>query len=359
MALLSLYRGRPLRADLNSAERRKRIAAAVGSGASVAEEDRWAAFNLSAGRAAVPRHRGQVREAAQYGREAIGMVIDTPLETLSYAQAFGLLGTLTALVDDLARAGGTQEAIEHYSDTVVGLARRLSELYPDEADYQRALARNLMQRARLHAGTPKAVEDVKAAVSRVERLVQEEALPWRIDEARSLRQEAGALLEDWGAKPTKAVPAGQPATWLDPKSIADVVPTLVFNRLLRFNTRLPPGIYAPGPKLTLGEDELLGIWEREGSGAGFVSGCRTDYRETRDIAADLAAGRTPSPLPGSGAWELVEWHKVAPPEEFVERLGARSVRAFRADMRAAAAATLGSAGTCWPSRRRACAGGSA
>jgi len=118
----------------------------------VAEEDRWAAFNLSAGRADVPRLRGQVRKAAQYGHEAIGMVIDTPPETLNYAQAFGLLGTLTALVDDLARAGGTQEAIEHYSDTLVGLARRLRELHPDEADYQRALARSLMQRARLHAG---------------------------------------------------------------------------------------------------------------------------------------------------------------------------------------------------------------
>lgn len=263
------------------------------------------------------------------------MVIDTPPETLNYAQAFGLLGTLTALVDDLTRAGGTKEAIEHYSDTVVALARRLSELHPDEADYQRALARNLTQRARLHAGTPRAVEDVKAAVSTVERLVQEEALPWRIDETRSLRQEAGALLEDSGAEPnTKPVPAGEPATWLDPKSIADVVPTLVFNRLLRFNTRLPPGIYAPGPKLTLCEDELLGIWEREGSGAGFVIGLSDVFSETRDIAADLAADRTPIPLPGGSAWELEEWHEVAPPEEFVERLGASSVRAFRANMRA-------------------------
>jgi hypothetical protein len=49
MALLSLYRDRPLRADLNSEERRERIAAAIASGAPVAEEDRWATFNLSAG----------------------------------------------------------------------------------------------------------------------------------------------------------------------------------------------------------------------------------------------------------------------------------------------------------------------
>ena len=335
MALLSLYRGRPLRADLNSAERRQRIAAEVESGGSVAEEDRWAAFNLSAGRADVPRLRGQVREAAQYGHEAMGLVIDTPPETLNYVQAFGLLGTLTALVEDLARAGGTQEAIEHYSDTVVELARRLSELHPDEADYRRALVRNLLQRARLHAGTPRAAEDVKAAVSTVECLVQEEALPWRIDEARSLREEAGALLDDSGAEPnTKPVPAKEPASWLNLKSIADVVPTLVFNRLLRFNTRLPPGIYAPGPKLTLCEDELLGIWEREGSGAGLVIGLSDVFSETRDIAADLAADRTPSPLPGGGAWELEEWHEVASPEEFVKRLGASSVHAFRANMRA-------------------------
>lgn len=335
IALLSLYRGRLLRADLNSAERRQRIAAAVESGASVAEEDRWAAFNLSARRADVPRLRGKVREAAQYGHEAIGMVIDTPPETLNYAQAFGLLGTLTALVDDLARAGGTQEAIEHYSDAVVGLARQLSELHPDEADYKRALARNLVQRARLHAGTPRGGEDVKAAVSTVERLVQEEALPWRIDEARSLRQESGTLLEDSDAEPnTEPAPAQEPATWLDPRSIANVVPTLVYNRLLRFNTRLPPGIDAPGPKLTLCEDELLGIWGREGSGAGFVVGLSDVFSETRGIATDLAAGRSPSPLPGEGEWELEDWHEVAPPEEFVERLDASPVRAFRASMRA-------------------------
>src|SRR3712207_7522584 len=51
-------------------------------------------------------------------------------------------------------------------------------------------------------------------------------------------------------------PAGDPATWLDWKTITDVVPTLVFNRLLRFSTRLPPGIDAPGPRLTLRDDEL-------------------------------------------------------------------------------------------------------
>jgi hypothetical protein len=39
-------------------------------------------------------------------------------------------------------------------------------------------------------------------------------------------------------------------------------------------------------------------------------------------------------LPGGGAWELEEWHEVALPDEFVERLGASSLRAFRANMRA-------------------------
>jgi hypothetical protein len=228
LALLSVYRGRVLRADLNSAERRQRIAAAVANGGAVAEEDRWAAFNLSAGRADVPRLRGQVREAAQFGHGAVGLVIDTPPETLEYAKAFGLLATLTALVADLSRGGGTQEAIDHYSDTVVGLARRLSDLHPDEADYRRALARNLMQRARLHTGAPRAVEDVKAAVSALESLVQEEALPWRIDEARSLLRDAKALLKDWGAEPIdEPAPVGEPASWLDAKSTADVVPTLV------------------------------------------------------------------------------------------------------------------------------------
>jgi hypothetical protein len=56
--------------------------------------------------------------------------------------------------------------------------------------------------------------------------------------------------------------------------------------------------------LTLRDDELLGIWEREGSGAGFVIGLSDAFSESGDIAVELAAGRTPSPLPGSGAWEL-------------------------------------------------------
>jgi hypothetical protein len=241
---------------------------------------------------------------------------------------------MTALVADLARAGGEQQAIDHYSDTVVGLAQRLSELHPEEPDYRRALARNLMQRAHLHAGTPGAVDDVQAAVSTLERLVEQEALPWRIDEASTLRRDADALLESWGAEPVdEPVPVREPLRWLDPASVADVVPTLHFHRLLRFNTRLPPGIDAPGPRLTVHRDELLGIWERADSGAGFVIGLSDVLSDTGDIAADLAAGRAPSPFSGSGSWELQEWQEDAPHEEFVERLAADSVRAFRVGMR--------------------------
>jgi len=261
-------------------------------------------------------------------------VIDTPPEALDYTQAFKLLGTLTALVADLARAGGEQQAIDHYSDTVVGLAQRLSELHPEEPDYRRALARSLMQRARLHAGEPGAVDDVKVAVSTLERLVAEEALPWRVDEAATLRRDADALLNAWGAEPIdEPVPAKEPVRWLDPGSIADVAPTLHFHRQLRFNTRLPPGIDAPGPRLTVHDDELLGIWERKDSGAGLVIGLSDVLSDIGDIAADLAAGRAPSPLPGSGSWELEEWHEDAPPDAFVERLAADSVRAFRVVMR--------------------------
>ena len=167
----------------------------MADGDSVAAGDRWAGFNLSAGRAAVSRLRRQLRQAAQYGHEAIGMVIDTAPETLDYAQAFGLLGALTAMVDDLARAGGLQETIQHYSDSAVELARRLAELHPDEPDYRQALAGNLLQRARLNAGTPRATEDAQAAVSAVASLAQEKALPSRVDEARSLAQQAAELLE--------------------------------------------------------------------------------------------------------------------------------------------------------------------
>jgi hypothetical protein len=66
-----------------------------------------------------------------------------------------------------------------------------------------------------------------------------------------------------------------------------------------------------------------------------VIGLSDASSKTGDIAADLAMGRTPSPLPGSGTWELEEWHEDVPPEEFVERLAARSVPAFRAVMRVA------------------------
>jgi hypothetical protein len=119
------------------------------------------------------------------------------------------------------------------------------------------------------------------------------------------------------------------------------VATLVFNRLLRFSTRLPPGISAPGPRLTLRDDELLGIWEREDSGAGFVIGLSDAFSDTDDTAAELAAGRSPSPLPGSGTWSLQDWHEDAAPAELIQRLGADSVRAFRAVMRAGDARLCG------------------
>lgn len=60
-------------------------------------------------------------------------------------------------------------------------------------------------------------------------------------------------------------------------------------------------------------------------------------------------------MPGSGAWELEEWCEGAPPEELVERFGARSIRAFRADMRATGGdarlggylLTVEKEGVCW------------
>lgn len=201
-ALLSLYRNVPLRAELTSSDRRERIAAAVENGVAVDEADRWAAFRLSAGRASVPRLRGQVGEAAQYLHEAVGLVSDVATERLDYANAFALLRALTHLVDDLARAGGTPEAVTHYADAVVNLTRQLSELHPEEPDYRRALARNLMQRARLFPGTPGAVDDVRAAVAAVESLVRDEPLPWRLEEARDVRAHADSLLAEWDASPT-------------------------------------------------------------------------------------------------------------------------------------------------------------
>jgi hypothetical protein len=193
-ALLSLYRNEPLRGERTSARRRERIEAALAGGEPLDDEDRWAAFTLLAGRASVPRLRGQVQQAAEYLHEAVGLVADVDPAALDYPKAFSVLGMLTQLVNDLARASGTPEAIAHYSNTVVDLGRTLGKLHPDEPDYRRALARNLMQRARLYPGTPSAAEDMREAVDVIEQLVREEPFPWRAEEASSLRGEAEQLL---------------------------------------------------------------------------------------------------------------------------------------------------------------------
>jgi hypothetical protein len=193
-ALLSLYRNESLRGDRSSVQRRERIEAALAAGEALDDEDRWAAFRLLAGRASVPRLRGQVQQAAEYLHEAVGLIADVDHAALDYPKAFTLLGTLTQLVNDLARASGTPEAIAHYSNAVVDLGRNLSELHPDEPDYRRALARNLMQRAQLSPGTSSAETDAREAVQLVEQLAGEEPFPWRADEASSLRREAGQLL---------------------------------------------------------------------------------------------------------------------------------------------------------------------
>jgi hypothetical protein len=331
-ALLSLYRNVSLRAELASSDRRERIAAAVESGAAIDDADRWAAFRLSAGHAAVPQLRGQVREAAQYLHEAAGLVSEVGTEGLDYANAFTLLRALTQLVDDLARAGGTSQAVRHYADAVVDLARGLSELHPQEPDYRRALARSLMQRAGLFPRTPGSVDDVRAAVAAVEALVRDEPLPWRLDEARDIRERAEALLAEWNAQPADDSPepaeaSGQPVAWLDPGSAAKGTPLLVFNPLLRFGTRLPPEALWRGPALSVADAELLGVWGDEASGAGLVVGL-SELNSADDVAAGLAAGQPLNPLPGAQEWELVQWHEDHVPAGFVERLEAGSARAF-------------------------------
>ena len=198
-ALLSLYRNESLRARQTSQARRERVEAAIENGEELDDEDRWAGFRLLAGRASLPRLRGQLREAVEASHQAVGLIEGVDPATLDYAKAFGLLGTLTQLVNDLSRAQGTPEAIAYYSDAVVDLARRLGELNPGEPDYRRALARNLMQRAQLNPGTPNAADDVREAVVAVDGLVHEEPLTWRVDEAGELRRKAESLLQAWGA----------------------------------------------------------------------------------------------------------------------------------------------------------------
>jgi len=194
-ALLSLYRNEPLRAEQTSQARRERIEAALDHGETLDDEDRWAGFVLLAGRASVPRLRGQLREAVEAAHNAVGLIEGVDPATLDYPKAFRLLGILTQLVNDLSRAQGTPEAIAHYSNMVVDLARRLGELNPGEPDYCRALARNLMQRAQLFPGTPEAADDVREAVAAVEGLVHKEPLAWRVDEAKEFRRTADSLLD--------------------------------------------------------------------------------------------------------------------------------------------------------------------
>lgn len=197
-ALLSLYRSVPLRAQQNSADRRQRLAAAVASGSPVDEADRWAAFTMSVGRAPVPRRRGQLREAAEYVLAAFRLLGAVQPDDLDYPQAFRVLTALVQLTDDLSGAGGTREAIEFYSDAAVDLARRLAALHPDEPDYSRALARKLIRRAQLFADAPDAEPDVREAVATIDALAQQEPLPWRVEEAQSLRRDAEALLRERG-----------------------------------------------------------------------------------------------------------------------------------------------------------------
>jgi hypothetical protein len=163
-----------------------------------------------------------------------------------------------------------------------------------------------MQRAGLFQGTPGAVDDVRSAVAAVETLVRDDPLPWRLDEARDIRERAEALVTEWDAataddSPEPAEATGRRVTWLDPGSAAEGVPLLVFNPLLRFGTRLPRAVPWSGPTLSVADAELLGVWGDEAWGAGLVVGL-SELQSADDVAAGLAAGRPPNPLPGTQEW---------------------------------------------------------
>jgi hypothetical protein len=338
-ALLSLYRNVPLRTLPNSPERRSRLAEAVERGEPVDESDRWAAFSLAVGRADVPRLRGRRADAAQLVHEALGILGELDVAQLDYPHAFRFLTALTNLVNDLTHAGGTEEAIGFYADQTVDVTRRLWELHSDEPDYARALSRALFQRARTGLGTVDAVSDVDEGVALVDGLVTANPLPWRLDEARDVRRDAESLLGERdipAGLPNPSPQVGQPtAPWLDPTTRADVVPTLVFNRLLRFGSRLPPPVPVSGPHLTVQDGELLGIWDEPGSSAGLVVGLADASTNAVDaIIEPVVAGAVPGPLPGEPPpWTLVAVQEDSAPPDFADRLEVDNARAFRLELR--------------------------
>lgn len=343
-ALLSQYRNEALRAEQTSSARWDRIDAALAGRAALADEDRWMAFAIAAGRADVPRLRGQLVEASLHLHQGVEIVVDDDPATFDYSRAFRLLTKIDWLVSDLSRAGGSTEVIARYADVLVDLPRRLVELHPEEPDYRRALARHLVLRARLFGDATVRVDDVNEAVAIVDALVREDPLPWRVDEARELRRVAEAVLEAWSrplpeAEPQNPDVAREPAVWLDPERVEGTV-FVVIEPLLRFVTGLPPELRdKDDPRLSLQDGALVAVW---GDGASSLVAELAEKRwdDEDRTAADLAAGRPPGPLPGTGTREVVAWHEEPLTAPFLEDLAAETAHAFRFEVRDTAEGTL-------------------
>lgn len=191
-ALLSLHRNETLRSSRSSFEREQRIRDALDADEELADDDRWAAFAVLAGDAAVARFRGDLRTAIELTVDALAVAAESD-SALDYSWAFALLTALRHLTNDLPRAGGTEESIAFYRDASVDYARRLVAEQPDEPDYRRALAHALMDRAR----QCETAADAEEAAAVFAELAREEQLPWREEDARRWNADVRALLASW------------------------------------------------------------------------------------------------------------------------------------------------------------------
>jgi hypothetical protein len=339
-AVLSLYRNEPLRAELNSDERRRRVTAMVDGEAPVTDDDRWAAFCLAAGRADVPRLRGNRRQAAEITYQALGLLGDIQAEELDYGQASRVLLAVWHLVNDLGASSGRAEAIEYFTSYAVGLARALVEFHPDEPEYRRAVIRNLMQRAERYPGTQQALEDAREALAVADALAADDPLPWRIEEANTWRERAEQILGSQGAalpeSPAREAGEGTIA-WLDARSVPEDLPYIVAtDALLRLWTGVPARLIGESHELAIHGAELVSVWAGERTGDGLVAALSpaATSDDSDHLAQALASGHSPLPVPGGGDWSVTGWSDDGAPTELRERLGAESVRALSLRFRA-------------------------
>ncbi|MER2509465.1 MAG: toll/interleukin-1 receptor domain-containing protein [Amaricoccus sp.] len=194
--LLDAFYLRLLRESETASGRRERIGSALDRSEPVPEEDGWAAFRMMRGASDVLALRGQYRQSAQELQEALGhLPSNLALDREYYGAAFEYWNAVMRLAALLAEAGGSEEALRHYSDEAVRAAEEAAGRDPQEPDFRRAIARSLVRRVRLsqkRLGTAD-TQDLERAERILDALAAEAGLPWRKQEAEQMRSQTAEL----------------------------------------------------------------------------------------------------------------------------------------------------------------------